>query len=188
MTPLLLSSKIYRFHIGDYLDLLRHHPQQHAPYCPRLHTGIYYRECALAPANDAWFPGAMSSPNSTLHAFGRVHLFLVDRTDQKRAPRPILRCVRWGACDCSTGISAPTDETRAPRPILHCMRWDVCYYSLAHQQIKRRAPNQIFHSIPSDAFTSYRIKQTKSELQADMALYQQAQVDFDAFEAGDPKR
>lgn len=30
--------------------------------------------------------------------------------------------------------------------------------------------------------------QTKSELQADMALYQQAQIDFDAFEAGDPKR
>ncbi|CAM9393654.1 unnamed protein product, partial [Laminaria digitata] len=31
-------------------------------------------------------------------------------------------------------------------------------------------------------------EKTKSELQADMALYQQAQVDFDAFEAGDPKR
>ena len=33
-----------------------------------------------------------------------------------------------------------------------------------------------------------RQKQTKSELQADMVLYQQAQVDFDAFEPGDPKR
>lgn len=28
----------------------------------------------------------------------------------------------------------------------------------------------------------------KSNLQSDMALYQKAQADFDAFEPGDPKR